>query len=94
MFDSAWSAVRALEKPMVGWQALRNLKVLLASASSNDQMAKEAHAIRSLAHTCTDEVIAATLNRNNLLTAHGNRWTRELIASLRSKHKIPRDTPV
>ena len=51
-------------------------------------------AIRSLAHTCTDEVIAATLNRNNLLTAHGNRWTRELVASLRSKHKIPRDMPV
>jgi hypothetical protein len=51
-------------------------------------------AIRSLAHTCTDEVIAATLNRNHLLTAHGNRWTRELVASLRSKHKIPRYTPV
>jgi hypothetical protein len=51
-------------------------------------------AIRSLVHICTDEVIAATLNRNNLLTAHGNRWTRELVASLRSKHKIPRDTPV
>jgi hypothetical protein len=51
-------------------------------------------AIRSLAHTCTDEVIPATLNRNNLLTAQGNRWTRELVASLRSKHKIPRYTPV
>jgi len=42
MFDSAWSAVCAVEKPMVGWQALRNLKVLLAGASSNDQMAKQA----------------------------------------------------
>ena len=43
MFDSAWSAVCAVEKPMVGWQALRNLRVLLASAPSNDQMAKETH---------------------------------------------------
>jgi hypothetical protein len=51
-------------------------------------------AVRSLAHTCTDEVIAGALNRNDLLTAHGNRWTRELVASLRSKHQIPRYTPV
>jgi DNA invertase Pin-like site-specific DNA recombinase len=47
-------------------------------------------AVRTLAHTCTDEVIAGALNRNHLLTAHGSRWTRELIASLRSKHQIPR----
>jgi len=47
-------------------------------------------AVRTLAHTCTDEVIAGALNRNQLLTAHGSRWTRELIASLRSKHQIPR----
>jgi hypothetical protein len=46
-------------------------------------------AVRTLAHTCTDDVIAGTLNRNSLLTAHGNRWTRELVTSLRSKHKIP-----
>jgi hypothetical protein len=46
-------------------------------------------AVRTLAHTCTDEVIAGTLNRNRLLTAHGNRWTRDLVTSLRSKHKIP-----
>jgi hypothetical protein len=50
--------------------------------------------IRTLAHTCTDEVIAGALNRNNLLTAHGNRWTRELVASLRSTHQIPRSTLV
>ena len=50
--------------------------------------------IRTLAHTCTDEVIAGALNRNNLLTAHGNRWTRELVASLRSTHQIPRYTLV
>ena len=51
-------------------------------------------AIRTLAHTCTDDVIAGALNRNHLLTAHGNRWTRELVASLRSTYQIPRCTPV
>src|SRR5262249_19710327 len=51
-------------------------------------------AIRTLAHTCTDDVIAGTLNRNHLLTAHGNRWTRELVSSLRSTYQIPRCTPV
>jgi DNA invertase Pin-like site-specific DNA recombinase len=51
-------------------------------------------AVRTLAHTCTDDVIAGTLNRNRLLTAHGNRWTRELVTSLRSKHKIPCYKPV
>ena len=47
-------------------------------------------AVRTLAHTCRDEVIAGALNRNHQLTAHGNRWTQELVASLRSKHQIPR----
>ena len=51
-------------------------------------------AIRTLAHTCTDEVIAGALNRNHLLTAQGNRWTRELVASLRSTHQIPRYKPI
>jgi hypothetical protein len=43
MFDSTWSTASAVETPIVGWQALRNLKVLLASASNDDPMAKEAH---------------------------------------------------
>ena len=51
-------------------------------------------AIRTLAHTCTDDVIAGALNRSHQLTVHGNRWTRELVASLRSKHQIPRYKPV
>jgi hypothetical protein len=51
-------------------------------------------AVRTLAYTCTDEVIAGALNRNHLLTAHGNRWTRELVTSLRSKHQIPRYKPL
>lgn len=42
MFDSPWSRVCAVERPIVGWQALRNLKLLLASASNNDPVAKEA----------------------------------------------------
>jgi hypothetical protein len=45
MFDSPWSTACAVETPIVGWQALRNLKVLLASASNNDQMVKEAHGL-------------------------------------------------
>ena len=43
MFDSTWSAARAVETPIVGWQALRNLKVLMARASNDDPIAKEAH---------------------------------------------------
>jgi len=43
MFDSAWSTVYAVERPIVGWQALQNLKVLLVSASNNGQIVKEAH---------------------------------------------------
>jgi len=36
-----------------------------------------------------DDVIAAILNRNGLVTGHGNRWTRERVTSLRSHHRIP-----
>jgi hypothetical protein len=42
MFDLAWSTVRLVETPVVGWQALRNLKLLFANASNNDSVAKEA----------------------------------------------------
>lgn len=37
----------------------------------------------------SDNLIAGILNRNGLLTGHGNRWTRERVTSLRSHHKIP-----
>ncbi len=50
-------------------------------------------AIRILARVCKDEVIAAFLNRNKILTGRGNRWTKERVASSRSKRKIPRFTP-
>jgi len=46
-------------------------------------------AVRVLARICSDDLIAGILNRNNLRTGHGNRWTRERVTSLRSHHKIP-----
>jgi len=46
-------------------------------------------AVRILARVCSDDVIAGLLNRNDLRTGHGNRWTRERVTSLRSHHKIP-----
>ncbi len=46
-------------------------------------------AVRTLAHVCSDDVIAGILNRNALATGRGNRWTRELVTSLRSKSQIP-----
>lgn len=50
-------------------------------------------AVRTLALICRDDVIASTLNRNGLQTGRGNRWTRERVASLRSKHKIAVHVP-
>jgi DNA invertase Pin-like site-specific DNA recombinase len=46
-------------------------------------------AVRVLAHICSDDLLASTLNRNGLLTGHGNRWTRERVAALRTHHEIP-----
>jgi hypothetical protein len=42
-----------------------------------------------LARICSDDVIAGLLNRNDIRTGHGNRWTRERVTSLRSHHAIP-----
>ena len=52
-------------------------------------------AVRSLALITRDDVIAGVLNRNGLKTGHGNRWTRERVASVRSSYRIPvfSDTP-
>ena len=47
-------------------------------------------AVRLLARLCSDDVIAGLLNRNDLRTGHGNRFTRERVTSLRSHHRIPR----
>src|ERR1700730_16121014 len=46
-------------------------------------------AARILARICPDDLLASVLNRNGLLTGHGNRWTRERVVSLRTKHNIP-----
>ena len=46
-------------------------------------------AVRVLARVCSDDVLAGTLNRNNLLTGRGNRWTRERVTSFRGAHDIP-----
>ncbi len=45
-------------------------------------------AVRQLVLIATDDVIAGILNRNGLVTGHGNRWTRERVTSLRSHHRI------
>jgi hypothetical protein len=46
-------------------------------------------AVRLLARIANDDLIAGILNRNKLLTGHGNRWTRERVTALRSHHRIP-----
>jgi DNA invertase Pin-like site-specific DNA recombinase len=45
-------------------------------------------AVRHLALIASDDLIAGILNRNGLLTGHGNRWTRERVTALRSHHRI------
>ena len=44
--------------------------------------------VRQLAHVCNDKVIAGYLNRNDILTARGNRWARMSVTSLRNKKEI------
>jgi len=46
-------------------------------------------AVRLLVRIANDDLIAGILNRNKLLTGHGNRWTRERVTALRSHHRIP-----
>jgi DNA invertase Pin-like site-specific DNA recombinase len=46
-------------------------------------------AVRQLALIANDDLIAGILNRNDLKTGNGNRWTRERVTSLRSHHRIP-----
>lgn len=45
-------------------------------------------AIRSLALVCADEEIAAWLNRAEIRTGRGNRWSRALVTSLRNSRNI------
>ncbi|MES0039811.1 recombinase [Mesorhizobium sp. M0046] len=46
-------------------------------------------AVRQLVLIANDDLIAGILNRNGLVTGHGNRWTRERVTAHRSHHKIP-----
>lgn len=46
-------------------------------------------AVQQLVLIANDDLIAGILNRNGLLTGHGNRWTRERVTALRSHHRIP-----
>ena len=46
-------------------------------------------AVRQLVLIAKDDVIAGILNRNGLVTGHGNRWTRERVTALRSHQRIP-----
>ena len=46
-------------------------------------------AVRHLVLMAADDLIAGLLNRNRLVTGHGNRWTRERVTALRSHHRIP-----
>ena len=50
-------------------------------------------AVRHLVLIARDDLIAGILNRNGLVTGHGNRWTRERVTALRSYHKIPAFRP-
>lgn len=50
-------------------------------------------AVRQLVLVANDDLIAGILNRNGLVTGHGNRWTRERVTALRSYHKIPAFRP-
>jgi DNA invertase Pin-like site-specific DNA recombinase len=50
-------------------------------------------AIRTLALVCPDEEIAAWLNKAELRTGKGNRWTRALVTSLRSSRNIAPYSP-
>jgi hypothetical protein len=55
----------------------------------NSTAADIVDAVRQLVLIANDDLIAGTLNRNGLVTGHGNRWTRERVTALRSHHRIP-----
>jgi DNA invertase Pin-like site-specific DNA recombinase len=46
-------------------------------------------AVRHLVLIANDDLLAGILNRNKLVTGHGNRWMRERVTALRSHHRIP-----
>jgi hypothetical protein len=54
----------------------------------NSTSADMVAAVRHLVLIASAVLIAGILNRNGLLTGHGNRWTRERVTALRSHHRI------
>jgi len=50
-------------------------------------------AVKKLLLVAGDDLIAGSLNRNQLTTGHGNRWTCERVTSLPSHHKINPSLP-
>jgi hypothetical protein len=46
-------------------------------------------AVRQLVLIAKDDLIAGILNRNDLQTGNGHRWTRERVTSMRSNYRIP-----
>jgi DNA invertase Pin-like site-specific DNA recombinase len=50
-------------------------------------------AVHLLVRIASDDLIAGLLNRNKLVTGHGNRWTRERVTAMRSHHRIPVHRP-
>lgn len=45
-------------------------------------------AVRGLARICTDREIAGYLNRSDIRTGRGNRFTQERVTSLRTRHSF------
>ena len=56
--------------------------------SSTQTPRKLIEAVTVLARISSDDGIVGVLNRNGHLTGRGNRWTRERVTALRSRHSI------
>ena len=84
-------------RAVIHWQGGAHTEVTVACRRRGHSRlhtpASTVQAVERLRLICTDEVIAGVLNRNGLITGHGNRWSRERVASLRGHHRIPVYSP-
>jgi len=93
------ATVRWLELPawmFVHWMGGTHTELRLPRrrrGQRNSTAADIVVAVRQLVLIANDDLIAGLLNRNKLMTGNGNRWTRERVTSLRSRHKIPVHRP-
>ena len=88
--DSGWIAL------VVHWQGGAHTELRLPRrrrGQRNSAPAGTVDAVGQLALIANDDVIAGVLNRNNLRTGNGNRWTRERVCSLRTYRRIARFQP-